>query len=138
MQPGEDGRGVFAPLEREFPGVEVVALPTAAAEPQLLLDAIVDAEVVVGIPPPAAYRAAARLKWVHHPVSGFALDADHPLYADAAVPLTNAPHAHVPAMANWVLAMMLSWAQRMEEHFLNQRARPQGATDRGFRGTALT
>jgi phosphoglycerate dehydrogenase-like enzyme len=103
--------------------VEVVALPTAVAEPQLLLDAIVDAEVVVGIPPPEAYRAAAQLKWVHHPVSGFALDADHPLYADAAVPLTNAPHAHVPAMADWVLAMMLSWAQRMEEHFLNQRAR---------------
>eukprot|EP01051_Picozoa_sp_SAG22_P037242 SAG22_NODE_18481_length_286_cov_1.299465_1_plen_66_part_10 len=54
VQPGADGRGVFAPLEQEFPGVEVVPLPTGEG----LEREIVDADVVVGIPPPAAYRAA--------------------------------------------------------------------------------
>lgn len=101
-----------------------------------LCEALADADAVIGIPSPRAFCAGRSLRWVHHPVSGFALAADHPLMNSDAV-LTNAPGAHVPAMADWVLAMMLSWAQRMEEHFNNQRARRWAPTVRELPFLAL-
>ena len=48
---------------------------------------------------------------------------------DSDVVLTNTPEAHVAPMAEWVLAMMLCWAQRLEEHLCNQRNRRWAPSD---------
>ena len=122
-----DVKGTFAGLRRDFPQVDVVVVTEEEGD-DALAEALREADAVVGIPPPQAFAAGPRIRWVHHPVSGFALAADHPLMTSDAV-LTNAPGAHVPAMADWVLAMMLSWAQRMEEHFNNMRAKRWAPTD---------
>ena len=122
-----DVKGTFAGLRRDFPEVDLMVVTEEQGD-DALAEALRDADAVVGIPPPQAFAAGPNLRWVHHPVSGFALAADHPLMTSDAV-LTNAPGAHVPAMADWVLAMMLSWAQRMEEHFNNMRAKRWAPTD---------
>ena len=131
-QAADDVKGIFALLRQDFPSVNVVVVPTDLRIPteleqgqdqqRRLLQEIVDADAVVGIPSAEAFGRATKLRWVHHPVSGFELARDHPL-VESPVVLTNAPGAHVPAMADWVLAMMLSWCQRVEEHFANQRSK---------------
>jgi phosphoglycerate dehydrogenase-like enzyme len=119
----------FESLREEFAdSIELVT--DAAADPEALLREIEDADAVIGIPPPAAFSAARRLRWVHQPYSGINMAADHPLIASDC-PLTNAPDAHVPPMADWVYATMLSWTHRMEEHFLNQRAKRWAHADGG-------
>ena len=82
---------------------------------------IQDADAVCGIPERAVFQVARKLRWVHHPASGFALPDDHELI-DSDVVLTNAPGPHVNPMADRVFAVMLALAHRMEEHLNDQRA----------------
>ena len=122
-----DSRAAFDNLADEYAQVaDFVYLHGAPAAD--LLREITDADVCVGIPSPAAFAAAERLRWVHQPFSGVTMAAGHPLAASDVV-LTNTPDAHVPPMAEWVLAMMLCWGVRLEEHLQNQRARRWAPSD---------
>ena len=75
--------------------VELVVPP--AGDQEALLREVADADAVIGIPPPAVFDAAKKLRWVHAPISGISMPPDHPLIASD-VPLTNCPDAHVPPM----------------------------------------
>ena len=75
--------------------VELVVPP--AGDQEALLREVADADAVIGIPPPAVFNAAKKLRWVHAPISGISMPPDHPLIASD-VPLTNCPDAHVPPM----------------------------------------
>ena len=75
--------------------VELIVPP--AGDQQALLREVADADAVIGIPPPAVFDAAKKLRWVHAPISGISMPPDHPLIASD-VPLTNCPDAHVPPM----------------------------------------
>ena len=88
---------------------------------------IVDADATFGIPSAKIFELNQQLKWVHHPVSGFELEANHPM-VDSQVILTNAPNAHVIAMAEYVFATMLAMTHRIGDHLKDQRQKKWNPT----------
>jgi phosphoglycerate dehydrogenase-like enzyme len=112
------GHGGFLDELREtFPGVEFV-VPDSEDQ---VINEIVDAEAICGIPTIDEYVAAKSLRWVHQPASGVHMEVGHPLI-ESDVVLTNSPGPHAIPMADYVFAVMLNWTHRMEERMLDQRA----------------
>lgn len=114
---GSDTEFVEA-LRAAFPDVKFA--PAVTIEEQKRQ--IEDADAVFGIPEPKVFEAAGKLRWVHHPVSGFALPNNHGLI-ESDVVLTNAPGPHVNPMADHVFAVMLALTHRIREQTDDQRAR---------------
>ena len=81
---------------------------------------ITDADATFGIPSAKIFELNQQLKWIHHPVSGFEFEANHPIL-NSEVILTNAPNAHVIAMAEYVFATMLAMTHRIGDHLRDQR-----------------
>lgn len=112
------GHGGFVnELHEQFPSVEFV-VPNFEDQ---VINEIVDADAICGIPTVDEYVAAKSLRWVHQPVSGVHMEDGHPLI-ESDVVLTNSPGPHVTPMADYVFAVMLNWTHRMEERMLDQRA----------------
>ena len=83
---------------------------------------ILDSDATFGIPSANIFELNRKLTWVHHPVSGFELQPNHPII-DSDVILTNAPNAHVISMAEYVFATMLSLTHKIPEHIKDQQNR---------------
>ena len=122
-----DSLQAFDQLVADYSDVADFVFLHGAPKDELLRE-IVGADCCIGIPDAAAFRAARLLRWIHQPFSGVNFAEGHPII-DSEVVLTNTPDAHVPPMAEWVLAMMLCWAQRLEEHLRNQRNRRWAPAD---------
>ena len=103
-------------LHHEFPNVTFKQGYTES-EQQIH---IVDADATFGIPTAKIFALNKKLKWVHHPMSGFELEQNHPIVLSKVI-LTNAPNAHVVPMAEYVFATILSITHRLDEHFKDQR-----------------
>ena len=109
-------RDLINELVQEFPDI---IFQQAYTESDQKLH-IVDADATFGIPTAKIFDLNQKLKWVHHPVSGFELEPNHPI-VDSKVILTNAPNAHVIPMAEYVFATMLAITHSLADHFQDQR-----------------
>lgn len=58
---------------------------------------------------------AARLGWVQVHWAGIDHILDHPLYAETAIQFTNASGIHAPQMGQYILAMMLAFANKVPQ-----------------------
>mgnify|MGYP001362780050 CR=1 FL=1 len=109
-------RDLIHELANEFPNIRFYKGYTESEQ----RTHIVDADATFGIPSAKIFELNQQLKWVHHPVSGFELETNHPI-VNSKVILTNAPNAHVIAMAEYVFATMLAMTHRMGDHLKDQR-----------------
>ena len=116
-------RDLIDELSHEFPNV---TFQQAYTENEQQLQ-IVDADATLGIPASNIFTLNKQLKWVHHPMSGFELEPNHPII-HSKVTLTNAPNAHVIPMAEYVFATMLSITHRLGDHFNDQRSKTLDST----------
>lgn len=116
------GGGSVAELTEEFPTTTFVLAET----PEEQLREIVDADAAIGWMGREAFVTARRLKWLHQPGMGIDMILKSPEVRDSGVVLTHAPGSHVNAMADHVLAVMLSMAHRLPEMMEDQRAHNWG------------
>jgi len=106
-------------LQMEFPGVEFAYALTKEDQ----LAATVDAEIFFGWPDKEIFEAASNLQWMACPGTGVDKIVDVPVIRDSDIPLTNAPGAHVPPMADHVLGMMVALAHNFRELYRDQDQR---------------
>ncbi len=116
------GGGSVAELTEEFPTATFVL----AGTPEEQLREIVDADAAIGWMGREAFLAARQLKWLHQPGMGIDMILRVPEVKVSGVVVTHAPGSHVNAMADHVLAVMLSMAHRLPEMMADQRTRTWG------------
>ena len=115
----EADREFVAELRNSFPSVNFCQAPTEADQ----VREIPDAEVLFGAITPAVFEAARRLRWCHFVGAGFdKLVRGNPAFVASDVILTNAPGTHAIAMADHVMAVILTLAHRLVDMLDDQRA----------------
>ena len=106
-------------LKAEFPDVEFAYALTKESQ----LEAVKDADVFFGWPDKEIFEAASNLQWIACPGTGVDKIVRVPEIRDSNIPLTNAPGAHVPPMADHVLGMMVALAHNFRELYRDQDRR---------------
>ena len=112
------GEGFVDDLRASFPDVTF----HVATTPEERMQHISDADVILGSLTREAFLAARRLRWIHNVGTGIDGYGTIPELVNSDVILTNARGPHANPMADHVLAMMLSLAHRLPEHWEDQKA----------------
>jgi phosphoglycerate dehydrogenase-like enzyme len=108
-----------ARLQAEFPDVDFAYALTHEGQ----LEAARHADVFFGWPDAAIFEAASNLQWIACPGTGVDKIVEIPAIRDSDIPLTNAPGAHVPPMADHVLGMVIALAHNFRELYRDQDQR---------------
>ncbi len=106
-------------LRREFPQVEFAAAYTAADQAREARDA----DVYFGWPDRRTFLSARKLKWIACPGMGIDKITAVEEIVNSAIPVTNAPGAHVTPMAEYTLGVMLALAHKSPRSWAEQKER---------------
>ena len=98
-----------------------VTFKLATTEEEQLKE-VPDAEVFVGLPSSAVFRAAKQLRWIQSPATGINWIMDKPEVVESDVILTNSRGPHATSMADHVLGVMITFAHHMRDLWDDQRA----------------
>lgn len=108
----------WVPLLRAVaPQAEVIGVES----PEAAVDAVVGADIYVGLCTPDIVRAGVALKWIHLISAGADACAGQPRVADGTIVLTSSQGLHSPAVADHALALLLTLGRRMNNYGAQQR-----------------
>ena len=118
---GSDHLGQDFPsrLADTFPGAEFIT----AFERDQQLSAIPGADVFLGWPDAEIFQAGQQLRWIACPGTGIDKIVKVAEIVASDIPVTNAPGAHVPPMAEHVLGMMVALAHNFRQLYREQDQR---------------